>query len=642
MPWPRVLTLAAVVPAVLLAFSGVAGLVVSPTAGDAVYLTVILLAAGTSFVLAALLNRRLPESWMGPWVAANGAVAMLLVLDVYGAAAARRPEVLPYGGRRFEQAISGSWMLLYLPLALLLLTFPDGRLPGRGWRLVSWALPGVALAFNALVVTCTLATGTRPVATSLATPLPGVLLLLLLACGASVVVRYRRGDAATRVRLRWILLAGATVPLTLLLCWASYLFLGESDLVVLGLFAMFLAVPTAATTALLRGDRVDVDSVIVSTAAYAVIGAGLLAVLSATSAVAGLLVARVSTTAAVLVTALCMLAVPPVKRRLDHRLGRWLYPGRERALAALEDLRVGVHHGRAAPGHLEAVLRQALRDPALRIGYRPLDGGPAVGLDGAVIVPDTRTSVVRLGSEEIGVLVAGPAQAKPPPREVAEAAAFLVELLRLQRELRRALAEVDASRARMLRAGYEERRRLERDLHDGAQQRLVSLGVALRVLQRTHPGADGLTEALDEAVAEVGTAVAELRQIAHGLRPSSLDDGLGPALAGLIRRSPTPIDLQVSADGLPDEVTTTVYFVASEAVTNAVRHAEAGRIGVSVDREDQQVRVRVVDDGRGGAVLRPGAGLAGLKDRVAALGGRLHVSSAHTGTVIEAVLPCES
>jgi hypothetical protein len=235
---------------------------------------------------------------MGPWVAANGAVAMLLVLDVYGAAAARRPEVLPYGGRRFEQAISGSWMLLYLPLALLLLTFPDGRLPGRGWRLVSWALPGVALAFNALVVTGTLATGTRPVATALATPLPGVLLLLLLACGASVVVRYRRGDAATRVRLRWILLAGATVPLTLLLCWASYLFLGESDLVVLGLFAMFLAVPTAATTALLRGDRVDVDSVIVSTAAYAVIGAGLLAVLSATSAVAGLLVARVSTTAA--------------------------------------------------------------------------------------------------------------------------------------------------------------------------------------------------------------------------------------------------------------------------------------------------------------------------------------------------------
>jgi signal transduction histidine kinase len=144
-------------------------------------------------------------------------------------------------------------------------------------------------------------------------------------------------------------------------------------------------------------------------------------------------------------------------------------------------------------------------------------------------------------------------------------------------------------------------------------------------------------------VAELATAVAELRQIAHGLRPSSLDDGLAKALATLASKVPVPMTLDVCADPLPDDVATTAYYVASEAMANAVKHASPATIGVRVNRVDDQVTVRVDDDGLGGASMRPGAGLAGLADRVAAAGGALRLSSpTGGGTYVEAVLPCGS
>lgn len=149
---------------------------------------------------------------------------------------------------------------------------------------------------------------------------------------------------------------------------------------------------------------------------------------------------------------------------------------------------------------------------------------------------------------------------------------------------------------------------------------------------------DGL---LDQSVTELATAVSELRQIAHGLRPSSLDEGLTAALATLTKTLPVSIEVDQSVDQLSEEVAVTAYFVASEAVSNAVKHAEAQRIGVSVARQDGQLSVRVEDDGCGGAVLTRGSGLSGLSDRVAAAGGTLSVDSRlGAGTVIEARLPC--
>lgn len=204
--------------------------------------------------------------------------------------------------------------------------------------------------------------------------------------------------------------------------------------------------------------------------------------------------------------------------------------------------------------------------------------------------------------------------------------------------------DIGSNRARLLHAGHAERRRLERDLHDGAQQRLVSLGMTLRLAQRhLHDATVDVNGLLDQSIAELGTALNELRQIAHGLRLSSLDDGLGPALMALTSGVPVPVTINVRADRLPDQIATTAYYVASEALANAVKHAQPGAIGVSVVRIGGQVSVQIRDDGCGGARPRAGTGLAGLADRVAAAGGELRLFSPDGGgTVVEALLPCAS
>jgi signal transduction histidine kinase len=145
---------------------------------------------------------------------------------------------------------------------------------------------------------------------------------------------------------------------------------------------------------------------------------------------------------------------------------------------------------------------------------------------------------------------------------------------------------------------------------------------------------------LDQSVAELGTAVAELRQIAHGLRPSALDDGLRAAVAALVRSVPVDVELEICSDLLPDDVATTAYYVLSEAVANTIKHGDARLIRLQVTREPGWIVVRVGDDGRGGARLDPTSGIA---DRIAALGGDLRVSSpSGHGTLLEALLPCAS
>ena len=152
-----------------------------------------------------------------------------------------------------------------------------------------------------------------------------------------------------------------------------------------------------------------------------------------------------------------------------------------------------------------------------------------------------------------------------------------------------------------------------------------------------------VNEVFDQAVDELATAVGELRRIAHGLRPSSLDDGLGPALRRLATTVPLPVELDVCPEPLPDDIATTAYYVASEAVSNAIKHAGADSIAVRVARDAGRLQVSVRDDGRGGASPHRGSGLAGLTDRVAAAGGALQVRSAPgRGTLVEAVLPCAS
>lgn len=580
-------------------------------------------------VLATLVARRDPGNTVAPLIAAGGLSVMIT-----NAVDGDRPG--PF---------QGMWMLLYLPFAVLLLVVPGGR-PTTRRRAVAVTITIVAGLF--------IGPGAlgwyRPDLED--GPLRGVAYLLLagfmallISCAASPVQRYRRGDTQTRSRLRWILMAGYTLPLTLLLCWAGYLILGGPGLTVIGLITMFLAVPAGAALAVVRPQLFDVDRAAVATTAGFTVAVVILLVLSAIGLAAGRAMidwspfAALTTTASVAVAATT--AFPVLRRRLD----RLLFPGRARALAALSRLRSDVESGLAEPGEVEAVLRRSLNDPGLLVAYRGLADRGLHTLSGLRVEPTPTTIAVRVRGEQVGVIIPGPT---PPPAGVAPAAAPLVDLARTRAELNAALAEIDASRKRLLRAGYEERRRLERDLHDGAQQRLVALGMRLRVLQRTQDLPGSVVGSLDAAVTSLGTAVAELRQIAHGVRPSALDDGLAAALSARISGEelglpPASVELDVRAGELPDAVATTAYFVVNEAVANAVRHAGARAGRVAVRQDGSQLRVRVDDDGRGGAAPSPAGGLTGLSDRVGAMGGTLSIRSPQgSGTTIEAVLPCGS
>jgi GAF domain-containing protein len=206
-------------------------------------------------------------------------------------------------------------------------------------------------------------------------------------------------------------------------------------------------------------------------------------------------------------------------------------------------------------------------------------------------------------------------------------------------------AALKASRARIVAAADHTRRRIERDLHDGAQQRLVSLGLQLRAAWAVvPPGADELAQRLEGGVAEVTSVLEEMGEIARGLHPAVLtESGLRPALRVLARRSAVPVSLDVRTAGrLPEPVEIAAYYAVSEALTNTVKHGHASAAEVEVVERDGVLEVCIRDDGRGGADFGRGSGLAGLKDRVEALGGRVWLRSPPgAGTVLEIALPLD-
>jgi signal transduction histidine kinase len=224
-----------------------------------------------------------------------------------------------------------------------------------------------------------------------------------------------------------------------------------------------------------------------------------------------------------------------------------------------------------------------------------------------------------------------------------EADVVAEENVRLDAELRARLEELRESRARIVEAGYVERRRVERDLHDGAQQRLVALALDLRLARSTlERDPSAAAELLDAAADNLAEATDELRELARGIHPPVLTDrGLVAALEALAARSPLPVTVHADVPSrAPPSVETAAYFVASEALTNVARHAGAGRAAVRVSSSDDRLEVEVTDDGHGGADPASGSGLRGLEDRLSALDGSLEVESGpNTGTTVRAVIP---
>lgn len=303
---------------------------------------------------------------------------------------------------------------------------------------------------------------------------------------------------------------------------------------------------------------------------------------------------------------------------------------------------------RADPVDLRGPLAQALRDPSVDLVYWLPQFGSWADQDGQPVdlpADPARITMIEREGERVAALLHDPAlnEERELLDAVSAAAAIALETGRLQAELRANVDELRGSRARVLEAGQQERRRLERDLHDGAQQRLVSLSLDLGVLE-TRLGTDPAARALlSQARKEISVSLDELRDVARGLYPAVLSaHGLAVALESLAARAPVPVTLTVSLDERLDEaVEVAAYYVVSESLTNVGKHAQARTAGIDVRREGKVLVVEVVDDGIGGADTERGTGLRGLADRVESLGGRLRIWTPRGGgTRLRAELPC--
>jgi signal transduction histidine kinase len=306
---------------------------------------------------------------------------------------------------------------------------------------------------------------------------------------------------------------------------------------------------------------------------------------------------------------------------------------------------------RASPApDLQELLAQALRDPTLSLIYWLPQYGSWADQNGnptTLPEPDSgrRVTVVEQHGEQIAALVYDAMLGDEPElvEAVSAAAGIALENGRLEAELRARLQELHGSRTRVVEAEQNERRRLERDLHDGAQQRLVALALELGLLAE-QTGSDPPTQTrLKRARSEVAESLSELRDIAHGLHPAVVSGhGLAVALESLV--AATPLDVHLTTDGLPrlsEPLEVAAYYVVSESLTNATKHAHATRVTVDVGVIDGTLVAEIVDDGIGGADSEGGTGLRGLADRVEALNGRLRIwTAAGQGTRVRAELPC--
>ncbi len=299
---------------------------------------------------------------------------------------------------------------------------------------------------------------------------------------------------------------------------------------------------------------------------------------------------------------------------------------------------------------LRQALARALGDPSLEIAYWFVAEQHYVDGDGTpVTLPDDdsrrRATFVERDGQPIAVLLHDPVLEHNAElvQSGCAAASLALENERLQAELRARLIEEQASRARLVEATDAERRRIERDLHDGTQQRLVSIAMSLGLLEKRLPAEAEAKPLVRETRQALALALAELRELTHGINPPLLAErGLPAALDELCRRAALAAQLDVALDRrLPEHLESAAYFMASEALTNAAKHSHGSAVRVAATYADQQLTVEVTDDGIGGATPAGGSGLRGLRDRIEALGGRFTISSPPgRGTTLRAEIPC--
>lgn len=583
-------------------------------------------------------------------------------------------------------ARAAAWLSLWivvpglgLVFTFLLQVFPDGSLLSRRWRLLAW-FTSAAL----LVWALTWATVPGPIASFPGIDNPvgiaavgrldegiGWVMFVLAAqlSAVSLIVRYVRSTGVARRQIRWLVYAAALMGLALVLTTVGSEGVSAAEAAAGVLFPVAVAaVPVAAFVAIFKHDLYDLELVLSKTITFgalaALITVAYVAVVAAIGATAGA-AGELSLTVAVVITAVVAVVFQPVRTRVRHLANRLVYGPQAAPYEIL------ARFSRRLGGTLDAegALPQMARIVAEGVGATVVEvwlvlGGslravaawpsaphrPPVALseDQLPQLPHAdRTVEVRDRGELLGAisLTLPPGRTLNPTedrllRDLAAQAGLVLSNVRL-------LEQLKASRQRLVAAQDEERRRIERDIHDGVQQRLVTLALTLR-MAATHAGADPpklLGETLDGAAEEATETLAELRRLAHGIHPAIVTEGgLAAALETVAQRALLPVELRVDeADGLPTLVEVSVYYLVAEALTNVAKHATASTATVTLAREGEHVRVEVADDGVGGAVPSPGSGLSGLADRIVALGGHLEVDSpARGGTRLRAEIPCGS
>ena len=564
-----------------------------------------------------------------------------------------------------------SWIwlpLLMLQMVYLPVLFPDGRPPSRRWAWVLWIASLTALVGLAgRALDPDLLTPVRlhnpvgiPVSHGYLQTLRGaatlVLVVLALASLASVFLRLRDATGERRQQLKWFG-SGIAVFVTVVTAGTladEVLDVNAAWLEVLVSLA-YLTIPISIGLAVLRYRLYDLDLVINRTLVYGALAAFITAVYLVAVVGVGALVGlgnHVNMLLSLLTAGLVGLAFQPVRRRLQRLANRLVYGRRATPYEALSVL--SRRAAETAPSELllqdmARAVCDAIGVPAasfwLRAGaeLRVVASWPPGGEPSAPLPVPESAGVRTLPVHHQGVRVGGLSVAVPLGRtlspsderlltDVASQAGLVFRNLRLTAELMTRVGELRESRRRLVKAQDEERRRLERNLHDGAQQHLLGLRVNIRevraLLRRDPTAAQSALERLEE---EAGEALETVRELARGVYPPLLTaQGLAGALRARARTA--PVDVRVSADGVgrfPAEVEEAVYFCCTEALQNAARHAQAPTVRITLGEERDDLVFVVEDDGRGfdAAGVGGGAGLQGMRDRLDVVGGTLEISS---------------
>jgi signal transduction histidine kinase len=613
---------------------------------------------GVTFpIIGALVASRHPRNAVG-WLMIGAPLLSVLqrVMDVY----ARRslvtsPGSLPAGDMASWIAI-WSWIPFLTMALLLVLLLPDGRPPSRRWRWVVylaladcgvrlvafmalWPLRGVRLLGNIGPTTPGVPFVTKLVILDF--PIFAIVALLTF---ASMVVRFVRSRGEERQQLKWITLGVLVLGVEFVISIFHSL---STTIDALAIVPLGVAIGIA----ILKYRLYDIDVVINKTLVYGAMAGFITAVYVAI--VVGIGHALGSTRnlgLSIVATALVAAAFQPVRDRVQRFANRLVYGKRATPYEVLSEFSGGMARAVATEELLPRMARivaegvgAARADVWLQVGpelvreaswpqpngaMRSVVAAPGEGLD----VPDADAAIpVRHQGELLGVI----GVRKPQGEALKPAEAKLLEDLASQGGLVlrnvRLIEELKMSRQRLVTAQDEERRRLERDLHDGAQQRLVAISLALRMASgMVDPEKDpSVRDRLDMASDELGRALSELREFARGIHPAILTDrGLVPALRALAERSTVPTTVEGMVEGrLPAAVEAAAYFVVSEALANVGKYSKATAVTVRADQVERVLNVEVTDDGIGGADPSRGSGLRGLGDRVAAVDGTLEVDS---------------